>query len=374
MNAKQDKTVFFLGAGFSYPSGVPIQQKLLREVLEDLSQFNDKPENYSNFHHFLRDAFKRTDNIDISLEDFYTPIDRSIADSISFRGYSTEFLQSVKNFMSSRITNYIKKKSKVRDAGYIDNFIDVLIAKHQKFRTKDDLALITSNWDTLIDDKLFQKMKAQKELSIDFGLWAVSLDENQKNQLIPPQTARSNKIKPFKFFKIHGSINWHTCPSCNRVFVDNSGVLKPQFESNSIQCRFCSNIFSKLEQDNFRGIKLNPFMIYPTYLKDIKNLQFKMLWENFGTELSEASHLIFIGYSLPAADYEIRLALLRKVPDDCKVTVVTFEDDQSKSSDLKMKDNVIEKTYRGLFGDREIKFYKSGVEAFVTEELQSVLG
>jgi hypothetical protein len=47
----------------------------------------------------------------------------------------------------------------------------------------------------------------------------------------------------------------------------------------------------------------------PTYIKDLSNPQYKVIWQNAGIEIAEADKLVFIGYSLPSADYEMRQLL-----------------------------------------------------------------
>lgn len=50
------------------------------------------------------------------------------------------------------------------------------------------------------------------------------------------------------------------------------------------------------------GRRYTPLIIPPTYLKDFKPSVFKRLWQNCTAVLSTPKRLVFLGYSLPAAD------------------------------------------------------------------------
>ena len=59
-----------------------------------------------------------------------------------------------------------------------------------------------------------------------------------------------------------------------------------------------------------------------------------MIWWNAGFEIAEATHLVFIGYSLPLADFEFRNLLTRNFPNRRKVNikVVLFKRKTRKNS------------------------------------------
>ena len=65
------------------------------------------------------------------------------------------------------------------------------------------------------------------------------------------------------------------------------------------------------------SIKLQSNLLLPTYLKNLSNIQIKLVWQNAAIELSEAMRIVFIGYSLPAADFEIRQLLARDDSSRC---------------------------------------------------------
>jgi hypothetical protein len=103
----------------------------------------------------------------------------------------------------------------------------------------------------------------------------------------------------------------------------------------------------------------------PTFLKDLQNFQIKLIWQNAGVELMEARKLVFIGYSLPMADFEFRQLLGRMVSPSAELEVVLFRRDKSASEKRKIRDE--EDRYRQFFGKRMISLRHDGVEAYVED-------
>jgi hypothetical protein len=100
----------------------------------------------------------------------------------------------------------------------------------------------------------------------------------------------------------------------------------------------------------------------PTFLKDLSNFQIKLIWQNAGVELMEAQRLVFIGYSLPHADFEFRQLLSRMVHKKAKVDVVLY-DDGTPEGTRRYEDEC--KRYRQFFSGRTLSFESRGVIEFV---------
>ena len=97
----------------------------------------------------------------------------------------------------------------------------------------------------------------------------------------------------------------------------------------------------------------------PTFLKDLSNFQLKLVWQNAGVELMEASRLIFIGYSLPHADFEFRQLLSRMVRPSAAIHVVLFE----RGNEARYQAEV--QRYTQFFAGNQLTFEPGGVCAFV---------
>ena len=100
----------------------------------------------------------------------------------------------------------------------------------------------------------------------------------------------------------------------------------------------------------------------PTFLKDLSNFQIKLVWQNAGVELMEARKLVFIGYSLPHADFEFRQLLSRMVHKNAAIEVVLYK---GKGAAAQRCYEAEEERYRQFFGERELVFNSKGVEDYV---------
>jgi len=106
----------------------------------------------------------------------------------------------------------------------------------------------------------------------------------------------------------------------------------------------------------------------PTFLKDLTNFQVKLVWQNAGVELMEAKHVVFIGYSLPNADFEFRQLLSRMVHQDATIEVVLRKG--NSDDDIRRYEGTKER-YQQFFGDRQINFHSGGVTDFVSKHVAS---
>src|SRR5690606_40181090 len=73
------------------------------------------------------------------------------------------------------------------------------------------------------------------------------------------------------------------------------------------------------------------------------------------TTLFRSKKIIFIGYSLPQADFEMRQLLSRMVDKNTEIEVVDYEDPRDSGA----KFNSLINNYKQFFG-REIKAYGQG--------------
>ncbi|MCX0175155.1 hypothetical protein NMW34_27140, partial [Escherichia coli] len=89
-----------------------------------------------------------------------------------------------------------------------------------------------------------------------------------------------------KLLKIHGSLNWLQCSRCMRLYV---GFNKKIGVARGATCRHCDKNHDAVNKEN----RLISNLIMPTFLKDLSNPQYKIIWQNAGIELSEADKIIF---------------------------------------------------------------------------------
>lgn len=353
-----DKTVYFLGAGFSKDAGGPIQNGIITTILSEEFAREPSLNGYvltarESFINFLKDDLSISeDSFDaVALEDVFTPIDRCIAHGRSFQKYDVKSLVNLReefhSLMGAAIKFGVDKFD--HDKRYIDDFAKHLnklaLEKIGQYKV-DKVAVITTNWDILLDnslDEILRKYSVTEESAgsrklavVDYCCYISSLEDD--DYIKPGLLALGRGGYNVKYLKLHGSMNWLHCPGCQRMFV--------KFREKTIfgQEKFCKHCKENYNEGDIEALKLKGNLLLPTFLKDLSNIQIQLVWQNAGIELAEASKVVFIGYSLPAADFEIRQLLSRCIPKHTKVEVVLYPNNPNMEEE--------KARYKTFFGSR----------------------
>ncbi len=379
-----NKTVYFLGAGFSADAGGPIQNQIIQFILdpEFSKKFDYKPylkQARLDFINFIKEKLLIPDSLieKISLEDIFTPIDRAISSGKSFKDIDSKRLVELRekfHFLMGVAIHFgvdYNGKSKV----YIENFAKYInnIAKRRlDDLKKDEIAIITSNWDILLDNELNkltrefsendQRVGNKRLAVLDYCCYISSL---QNDEFIKPGLfALGKEGYNIKYLKLHGSMNWLHCPNCQRMYIKYN--VKTML-SNQKYCKHCKTNYGL---DNVKSIELKSNLLLPTFIKDLSNIQIQLIWQNAGIELSEASKIVFIGYSLPQADFEIRQLLSRCIPNHTEIEVVL---NPGRKNNLKSEEdkNAEMIPWKTFFGNR-IKSEKNFIFKTVPEYVESL--
>ncbi len=375
-----DKTVYVLGAGFSVSAGLPTQNELTKEIFNP--QFADDKKysllQYSLFETQtkLLDLLKNEFGIDgnnefsLSLEDIYTALDRCIQENSNFRYFHPEELLQVRQTLDAVLILALKSKSKLsKNSDYIKKFakhlIESSLTRVAKFRKHDPISVITTNWDILLDLALREQLKINNNGVIDYMCYVSSLRDDPT--IKPGIQALTEGQFIVKLLKIHGSINWLSCPKCQRIFIDFYRRVIDYGVFREATCKYCSKEYSS---DFELSPRLRPMLLMPTFVKDLSNFQTKLIWRNSGIEISEANRIIFIGYSFPFADFEFRQILFRNIHRHTKIEVVLYDESNP--------DKVITSNYRGainqespeyrylsFFGGKDLTIYFEGAESYI---------
>ena len=373
---KINKTIYFLGAGFSKDAGGPIQNELIKTILSDefINYFNDPKTKkaYDAFIGFLNDELLISENNYeyVFLEDVFTPIDRCIAEGRTLGKYSYKqliYLREQLHYLLAKSIQYgveIKggNKKYIREfAKYINSIAKIRLDKFYE----DNIAILTTNWDLLLDNELNRILRNETELIsggdlengplavVDYCCYISSLDDDMN--IKPGLFALGRKGYNIKYLKLHGSMNWLHCPYCQRLYVKFNE--KTMFDKK--YCKHCSNNFKYKNNDS---ILLQGNLLLPTFIKDFRNIQLKLIWQNAGIELSEAAKIVFLGYSLPYADFEIRQLLSRFVRKDAKIEVVLYPNCDTSEE---------EQRYKTFFGDRDVIVLKNTIPNYVSNLLKT---
>ena len=375
-----NKTVYFLGAGFSADAGGPIQNQIIQFILDDkfIEKFQNKPEVIKARKSFIK-FIEKTLSIDkklwdnIALEDIFTPIDRALSTGKSFKNFGTNELIKLREefhlLMGSAIKFGVDNEN---NKDYINEFAKYIntIAQKRLENGLDEISVITTNLDILLDNSLedltrrYSIINEDKLAVVDYCCYISSLEKNDE-YIKPGLLALGKGGYNIKYLKLHGSMNWLHCPNCQRMYVKFGEKTILQ---NKQHCRHCMVNYKFSENES--SIELRGNLLLPTFIKDLSNIQIQLIWQNAGIELSEASKVVFIGYSLPQADFEIRQLLSRCIPNHTEIEVVLypFNKDIPKSQEQKENEMLPWKTF---FGKR-IKNDDSFIFKTVPEYVESL--
>jgi hypothetical protein len=108
-------------------------------------------------------------------------------------------------------------------------------------------------------------------------------------------------------------------------------------------------------------------LVTPTFLKKFENPHIRMVWHNAGIDLCEASKVVFIGYSLPKADYHLKTLFKRTIRADAEIAVVLGKEDKPPSGrkSSEYRDQAVDR-YKDFFrsSEKEPTFYFNGVKGY----------
>ncbi|CAI0962280.1 Uncharacterised protein [Serratia plymuthica] len=371
------KTVYILGAGFSMDAGAPSQAQIMKEALVILENKNNivNEKAYERFQVF-KDLLVNTMHFsedqlcDVILEDIFTPLDRCLSENMQYRGIPVGDIMKVREDVFHVIGDTIKYaiEKNNNDKKYINDFARYLV-KESKNRANvrddngsdsiDPVSVISTNWDIMLDNSIYDAISQDRDKFgvVDYCCYISSINESDET-VKPGLLAIGKKGYNVKLLKLHGSLNWLQCPRCMRLYTIFGKV---NFDNESC-CRHCTKNFGKEE----KSILISN-LIMPTFIKDLSNPQYKIIWQNAGIEISEADKLVFIGYSLPSADFELRQLLSRMSKRNAEIEVVTFS---NKGKGSRVYKDSIKKHWKSFFGSRNIKFHFNGAKEYIERNIK----
>lgn len=299
-NTEKSKIALILGSGFSKNANLPTTTELTEQFLQtpDFTFSNKWLEKEINriLREFWEDAFGyeyregSTGDYMPTMENHFTTLDLA-ANSGHHLGskYNPKKLRAIRRMSIHRIFTILNKLVEVPKG--VSVFLNSLI-------NDTDLSIITLNWD-IVPEKRFDDAGETFNYGIDvFNSENISVGHG-----------------PTSLLKLHGSANWVYCDNCRRVFADfaekNSLLLEAFLEKDDFMLfgyepndlhlrssvnRSCPNCGSLLAG------RVATF----SYRKDFSIAQFQTIWSHAFEKLRRANHWLFIGYSLPEADYEFK--------------------------------------------------------------------
>lgn len=311
------RSIFIVGAGFSNYAGPPLQSEFTGALLEarefgEGSASRALVEFLSRFVHHTFDHLRSAKaQFWPELEDIFTCVDLS-ANTGHHLGprYPPALLRTVRRALLARTVRMLRH-----------TYAEAKAAKGQRWQQLDHLlravdvsrtAFVSMNWDTVIEDRIGD---IYPDALIDYGEAVRPARFPRKGTKIAENPQSGGRR--MRIIKMHGSINWLYCDNCRRVYwfpPEQAGKIAAQLlreqewkiidpahrrRSTQWECHQC------------QGVPLSTRMATFSYRKALDFPMFQKSWFEAEELLREAVTWVFIGYSLPPADYEFKHLLKR---------------------------------------------------------------
>ena len=269
----QRNCVYVIGAGFSAGLGYPLTSDLLVRLWDRIDgELAKRLERIIRFHHpgFDPGRFTSFPNVEQLLSEMQ--VNEQLFDaSCTYEGKVTKKqLQDLQTDFLLQVTSWFHEISEIVDpaaptVGWL--------AKFRKQVISEKAAIISFNWDLILDQLLF----GDAITGASYGF-------------------TKNRIKGPLLLKPHGSLNWFERELGSRLkSVKRVPIFDPDGSASIYAFReFRAPVSSKRVY--------TPLIVPPVYLKNFETPVFKALWRNCVTILSRARKVVFLGYSMPLAD------------------------------------------------------------------------
>lgn len=278
------KTVFFLGAGASAAVTAPpvLTSTLLRLALNNPSQ--ETPDQAVNDVRRVVASLGSQESPP-TVDDLLDVLDYAIHRRISLsRAYDAGTLSGVRSSLLRLIYDFVDHAvhRQNNDSGFNPY---VRLIKH--WGRRRPLAVVSLNWDCLIEYAFLSTVPMGRAGSIDYG--ADFLNYGGPTHGVNPGSLLV--LKP------HGSLSWRYCPLCGQLTSFLTSRLSAVGERWA--CDLCA------------GHVLEPVLIPPSTARSSHPWLLSSIWERIERAIRDSSQIVFVGYSFPSQDTDVRVHLLR---------------------------------------------------------------
>jgi len=354
-------TTFVLGAGFSKCADLPLQAEFSSLLLSE--EFNTDIDKVITqaMKEFLRDVFDWHEGRELpSFEDIFTCIDLSAGTGHHLGiKYTPKVLRAIRRMAIYRIFSVLDRKFSTSE-----DINKLLRSFCTSVNPASRCSFVVLNWDIVLEKHLRQLDPA---VTIDYC--CPCYDWNNPDTPMRPVG--------IPVCKMHGSSNWVYCDNCKSLFFDlneklsfhtKAGLIKSDFRlfdekftdrqfdaaleisPEKRECKFCRNMVSS---------HIATF----SYRKSFRTPAYPSIWYHAEKLLSDSDRWVFIGYSLPEADYELKHLLKvaqlrmshRKSTRKKKIVVVGKGDVSTRHK------------FERFYGSETIKFYDGGLPEYVSK-------
>jgi hypothetical protein len=176
-------------------------------------------------------------------------------------------------------------------------------------------------------------------------------------------------ISGVPLLKLHGSTNWVYCDCCRTIFagvgdrLEKTALYRRAYleRADLLALDVDENLLRGLDEDRECprcGNQVAGRLATFSYRKDFSVAQFRDLWQRAFVSLCDASEWIFVGYSLPEADFEFKhllksAELSRRAGSEVSITAVV------------KGDRAAAERYQSFFGAGKVALHTDGVAAWL---------
>lgn len=352
----KNKIAFILGAGFSKCADLPVQAEFSTLITSEEFDSNIDKVITKAIKDFLQDVFGwKAGRIIPTLEDIFTFIDLS-AGSGHHLGikYSPKILRALRRMLIYRTFQIIDHRFTLSQD----------IKKLLRLHKDNESSYIVMNWDIVLERHL-QSVYKNKQINYI----TPSYDWNNQNV--------GNSIEGVKICKMHGSSNWAYCENCKTLYylLDQKLSLHKKVGLIKSDFRLFDEKFTDKHFDSSLGIHVNEkkckicnnsvssHIATFSYRKSFRTNAYPAIWSEAENILATSSHWIFIGYSLPEADFELKHLIksaelrLRHKGLKRKIDVVIYNDKNTKAK------------FENFFGIENLNIFDKGLKNYVASKI-----
>lgn len=294
------RNAIFLGAGASSAEGAPTQSNLFKEYFKLIRTRNRNV--VDEMESELRTFFFQMFDIDVDYQDLINIQFPTFEEALGILDLAEIRNEAFKDYSNINIASNSGRLKRLRI------YLILLMAEilHEKLKNSkglhlklvnnlkslvklDEMIFLTTNYDILVDNAL---LSLYPDMLLDYSIYFENF-----NRIGDWEKPGENSVR---LFKLHGSLNWLYCPTCNHLKLTprEKGIIKLISDPSGALCESCETIYS-------------PVIVPPSFFKDFTNVFLSSVWNKAENYLHEVEHIIFCGYSFPDADMHIKYLLKR---------------------------------------------------------------
>ena len=190
--------------------------------------------------------------------------------------------------------------------------------------------LVTFNYDICLDRCLINLRGSGAEYDLDYGFQLANSRCSKAPNFGSPRDGQS-----LLTLRTHGSLNWRRCKACHNVFttLNSQSIIR-----DSLRCYACGKK------------RMDYVLVHPSFNRRYDDPLLQIVWGRLSEELLGADRWVFVGYSLPPADFHFRELLrdcLRSRRSRAKPTEIVLVDRGQETDQAFIR---VRESYEWLFG------------------------